>query len=208
MTQKPIRNNPELWEQCKQEALNKMGKFSARAMQQAVQLYKKHGGGYIGDKPARNSLVQWQNKQSAPEKEWYTHSSMKILRCNAYACIGAVGAVLISIVYVAYVFLYTQQPAPILDSVPKHVTLSGTYVCLTSTKKDTTEECVFGIRTDAGEYYAVNFGQSASGAQLFAERAHIVAEGFVVIKEALSSNHWEQYNIKGIFTITQLVESR
>lgn len=70
MTQKPIRNNPELWERCKQEAINKIGKFSARAMQHAVQLYKKHGGGYIGDKPARNSLVQWQKKQNVSSKDF------------------------------------------------------------------------------------------------------------------------------------------
>lgn len=53
------RNNEPLWERCKAEAVYKMGKFSARAMQYAVQLYKKRGGGYIGEKSASNSLVKW-----------------------------------------------------------------------------------------------------------------------------------------------------
>lgn len=35
------RLNPDLWEACKKEAVYKMGKFSARAMQYAVTLYKK-----------------------------------------------------------------------------------------------------------------------------------------------------------------------
>lgn len=54
------RDNPELWEYCKDEAINKMGgKFSARAMQYAVKLYKERGGGYLGPKSAKNSLVKW-----------------------------------------------------------------------------------------------------------------------------------------------------
>lgn len=53
------RNNEKLWEYCKQEALEKMGKFSARAMQYAVKLYKERGGGYIGEKSEENSLIKW-----------------------------------------------------------------------------------------------------------------------------------------------------
>jgi hypothetical protein len=53
------RDNEPLWEYCKQEAVEKMGKFSARAMQYAVKLYKERGGGYIGPKTGDNSLVQW-----------------------------------------------------------------------------------------------------------------------------------------------------
>ncbi len=53
------RDNEPLWEYCKQEAVEKMGKFSARAMQYAVKLYKERGGGYIGPKTNDNSLVQW-----------------------------------------------------------------------------------------------------------------------------------------------------
>lgn len=53
------RDNEPLWEYCKEEALQKMGKFSARAMQYAVKLYKERGGGYIGAKSEKNSLVKW-----------------------------------------------------------------------------------------------------------------------------------------------------
>lgn len=54
-----IRDNELLWEYCKQEAVEKMGKFSARAMQHAVKLYKERGGGYLGVKSQENSLVKW-----------------------------------------------------------------------------------------------------------------------------------------------------
>lgn len=54
------RTDPALWEICKAEAVDKMGgKFSARAMQYAVKLYKERGGGYVGTKTDKNSLVKW-----------------------------------------------------------------------------------------------------------------------------------------------------
>ena len=56
------RSNEPLWEYCKSEAVERMGKFSARAMQYAVKLYKERGGGYIGEKSEQNSLVKWKKK--------------------------------------------------------------------------------------------------------------------------------------------------
>lgn len=53
------RLDASLWESCKKEAVYKMGKFSARAMQYAVALYKKRGGRYSGKKNSKNSLVLW-----------------------------------------------------------------------------------------------------------------------------------------------------
>lgn len=58
-TKSAKRTNEPLWEECKAEAVYKMGTFSARAMQYAVKLYKERGGGYIGTKSAQNSLVKW-----------------------------------------------------------------------------------------------------------------------------------------------------
>ena len=61
---KTIRTDPILWEQCKVEAVEKMnGKFSARAMQLAVNLYKERGGEYIGNKDPRNSLKKWTDEK-------------------------------------------------------------------------------------------------------------------------------------------------
>lgn len=69
---KLTRTNPTLWEACKKEAVEKMGKFSARAMQHAVVLYKKRGGGYEGKKSAANALVKWNKKQQDHKRvqEW------------------------------------------------------------------------------------------------------------------------------------------
>jgi hypothetical protein len=63
MSGKVTRTDEALWELCKQEAVESMGKFSARAMQRAVVLYKERGGGYVGVKSKGNPLVVWNKNQ-------------------------------------------------------------------------------------------------------------------------------------------------
>ena len=96
-----------------------------------------------------------------------------------------------------------------LDPTPQNVTLSGTYECLPHIDKagPQTEECAFGLRTDDGIHYAVNFGQSQNAAMQFRAGLYIQAEGFTVIKEALSTDQWAKYDMAGIFTITNLLQA-
>lgn len=96
-----------------------------------------------------------------------------------------------------------------LDPTPQNVMLSGNYECLphADTSGPQTMECAFGFKTDDGVYYALNFGASENAMEQFQSGQHITAEGFVVIKEALSSDYWAKYNMKGIFTITKIIES-
>ena len=94
-----------------------------------------------------------------------------------------------------------------LDPTPQNMTISGTYVCLPhlDTTGPQTQECAFGLQADSGEYYAVNFGQSADAMEQFRSGAHITAEGFIIIKEALSTDQWNKYNMKGMFTVTRII---
>lgn len=63
------KTNPALWEKAKSEAKARMGgKHSARAMQLAVSIYKKKGGGYKGAKSATNKLSKW------TKQKWRTKS--------------------------------------------------------------------------------------------------------------------------------------
>lgn len=106
-------------------------------------------------------------------------------------------------------FFNITSPSSDLEPTPRNITLSGTYVCLPhlDTTGPQTEECAFGLKTDDGTHYAVNFGASADAMSQFQSGARVSAEGFVVIKEALSSNQWAKYNMNGIFTITQILGS-
>ncbi len=122
--------------------------------------------------------------------------------------IGTLLAVLFVVVAGVMYRSVPEETVVPLDPTPRSVTLSGTYVCLphADTTGPQTEECVFGIQTDDGEYYAVNFGASAQAMEQFQSGVHVRAEGFVVIKEVLSTNQWEQYTMEGVFTVTNIVE--
>lgn len=111
--------------------------------------------------------------------------------------------------YVFFITNNSKSTPEVLDPTPYNVTLSGTYVCLPhlDTKGPQTMECAFGLQADDGNYYAVNFGQGAEALNQFRAGERITAEGFVVIKEALSTDQWQKYNMKGIFTITKLLSS-
>jgi hypothetical protein len=64
-----VKTKPALWEAAKAEAKRKMGgKHSARAMQLAVSIYKKKGGGYKGKKSESNKLSKW------TKQDWTTSS--------------------------------------------------------------------------------------------------------------------------------------
>ena len=63
------KTNPAMWERAKSQAKAKMGgKHSARAMQLAVSIYKKNGGGYSGAKKSSNKLSKWS------KQDWGTKS--------------------------------------------------------------------------------------------------------------------------------------
>jgi hypothetical protein len=68
MAEKVVRTNEALWVECKKEAVESMGKFSARAMQRAVVLYKERGGEYIGVKSKSNPLVAWSKEQEGKKR--------------------------------------------------------------------------------------------------------------------------------------------
>ena len=63
------KTDPAKWARAKADAKAKMGgKHSARAMQEAVRLYKERGGGYEGEKSSSNKLSKW------TREDWGTRS--------------------------------------------------------------------------------------------------------------------------------------
>ena len=56
------RTKPLLWEKCKEEAIKKMGDFSAKSVDYASILYKQRGGSY-SDQKNTNSNVASINKK-------------------------------------------------------------------------------------------------------------------------------------------------
>ncbi len=91
-----------------------------------------------------------------------------------------------------------------IADVPQRVTLSGTFVCLPH--KDTTdpqtEECTFGLKAADGKYYAIDFNLASQTAPEFKTGEKFTGSGLLVPVEQLSSNHWQKYNMVGIFSVT------
>ena len=100
------------------------------------------------------------------------------------------------------------SPYPIKPATPPHVggqrTLHGTYICLPhkDTKGPQTMECAFGIQADDGYNYALSMGDHASQ---FQSGGSVTVKGLVVPLEAISSDQWYKYDIKGIMQVETLL---
>lgn len=104
----------------------------------------------------------------------------------------------------AYIYNQKQAETPI-DRY--RGTLSGEYVCLPhrDTTGPQTDECAFGLKTEAGEYYAVDFALMSQIPPTLGIGDRFSASGTITPIEMLSSDHWQKYTITGIFSVTDSV---
>lgn len=106
-------------------------------------------------------------------------------------------------------FIYEQKQANDSDTVsPYRGTLTGEYVCLPhkDTKGPQTLECAIGLKTDVGEYYAIDFNLMSQEQPLLQTGQRFTANGVITPIEYLSTNNWEKYDIVGIFSVTDSIE--
>ncbi len=89
------------------------------------------------------------------------------------------------------------------DVTSHRATLLGMFTCLPHITSDGphTEECAYGIKTDDGAYYALDFGALSTVPSLSAGN-QIQVSGLLTPVEMLSSNHWQRYPIQGILSAT------
>lgn len=96
------------------------------------------------------------------------------------------------------------------DVTPTRVSLVGEYVCLPHKDPNAihTMECAFGLKTDDGKYYAMDFNlmsQMQPGDLQTGQR--ISANGTFTPIEMLSADMWRNnYNIVGIFSVTDSLQ--
>lgn len=101
-------------------------------------------------------------------------------------------------------YIYQQKQGDGLAVEPYRASLSGEYVCLPhkdSTGPQTTE-CAFGLKTDAGEYYGINFFLMSQTHDPILVGQKISANGVVTSVLRLSTDEWQKYPIQGIFSVT------
>ena len=121
--------------------------------------------------------------------------------------------VLVALIFGSYfVFRYKigeSEPAVSQGEMltPQEVTLKGTFVCLPH--KDTsgpqTMECAQGLKAEDGNFYAVDMqAVSDTPAFSFPSDTSVTIEGQLVPVEALSTDMWNKYGIKGIMKVSKV----
>lgn len=114
---------------------------------------------------------------------------------------------LVALFYAFNSYIYREKQGTGDVTEPYRATLTGTEVCLPH--KDTsgpqTKECALGMKTDTGEYYALDFGLMSSTTPDIRNGERFTASGVITPVERLSSDQWQKYAIEGIFSVTDSV---
>lgn len=122
--------------------------------------------------------------------------------------IGAMLALLICAFFSVNGYIYNQKQGEEQVVESYRGTLSGEVVCLphVDTSGPTTMECAYGLRTDAGEHYALDLAAMSQEHGALDTGMRIRANGLITPIEMFSSDHWQKYDIEGIFSVTDSME--
>ncbi len=115
---------------------------------------------------------------------------------------------LVAAFYSFHNYIYEEKQGTGNTYEPYRATLSGEYLCLphVDTRGPQTDECALGIKTAVGEYYAIDFNLMSQTLPTITPGHRISASGVVTPIERLSTDHWKQYPIVGIFSVTDSLE--
>lgn len=105
-------------------------------------------------------------------------------------------------------YIYQEKQGDGAVAEPYQATLEGEYVCLPhkNTEGPQTDECATGLRTEADEYYALDLTQVSEVVGTFSLGDSISASGLITPIERLSTDHWQQYAIEGVFSVSDSLE--
>lgn len=127
---------------------------------------------------------------------------------KTFAIIAAIIIVLIASFYVLNAYIYHEKQGDPSDVTSYRGTLSGDVVCLphADTTGPQTKECAYGLKTESGEYYALDLALMSQQHAPLETGERISANGLITPIEMLSSDHWKKYAIEGIFSVTDSVK--
>ncbi len=125
-----------------------------------------------------------------------------ILLCALLLAIFLIGGYLM---YVSYAGIPVSGAD---DQQEQAVVLRGVYSCLPHADGTKPKECTPGIKTDSGEYTALDMGLviESGGNIKLTDGTRILAGGVVVPIEEISSDQWKPYPIKGIMRVEEIAK--
>jgi hypothetical protein len=114
-------------------------------------------------------------------------------------------AIILLLIGMGYLITSSSKSNPNDEGASQEVTLDGKTICLPH--KDTsgpqTLECAFGIKTGEGDNYALDLSALSPENQLEINTGEeIQVIGIVVPIEAISSDTWQKYDVKGIMQVS------
>lgn len=127
---------------------------------------------------------------------------------NALLGFIAAGIAIVVGFYAFNAYIYDEKQADPGDVVSYRATLEGEVTCLPHVGDGPhTMECAYGLKTDVGEYYALDLAALTMPEGTMPETGdRISANGTVTPIEMVSSDHWRTYDIEGIFSVTDSLE--
>lgn len=107
-------------------------------------------------------------------------------------------------------YIYKEKQGEGNTFEPYRAELSGRYACLPpkDTSGEVTTECAYGLQTEAGEYYAIDFNLMSLAHQNILGGSYLSASGTVTPIERLSTDRFSKYDIEGVFSVTDSLEVR
>jgi hypothetical protein len=117
---------------------------------------------------------------------------------------GALVLILIVGFFALNSYIYSEKQGTGETFEPYRATLTGEYVCLPHADQSgpQTLECAGGLRTDTGEHFAVDLSLMSQTHDPLETGQRFTASGTVTPLERLSADHWQKYDIEGIFSVT------
>jgi hypothetical protein len=98
------------------------------------------------------------------------------------------------------------EKAAEVPEAPYQLTAYGKMTCLPhkDTSGPTTLECAYGLDASEGNYFALDLSAYQGPADQTSFDETIVVTGLYTPVEMLSSNQWENYNIRGVIIVSSI----
>lgn len=114
--------------------------------------------------------------------------------------------VLCALLLISAVFFLNKDEA--VNTERYRTELKGELICLKAqdTAGSKSGKCDYGIKTDKNEVYAIDFNLLSQNMPELSPGDKFSASGNVTPIEMISTDYWQKYGIKGIFSVTDSVK--
>lgn len=114
--------------------------------------------------------------------------------------LSVLALVLVTGFYALNAYIYNEkQNRNASEEMPGAITLTGTYACLPSKKNITA--CMYGLRTDDGSYYLLDFDWITKEISSIALDDRISFRGTITPADQLKEVRWKDFDIVGKFSV-------